>query len=89
MSEQPANGTEGWRQRIREAVNEDLLEVRYCQRGDDVYFLLVHRPAARMPALERFLDALRGDDMPSFDVRMLDEAEVAGQHELMRDYSAV
>lgn len=75
MSDERPHGSAGWRERLRKARNEDLIDVRYCARGEDVYFLVVHRDGARREALERFLDALRGDDMPPFAVRL----EVAGR----------
>jgi hypothetical protein len=86
MSEQPANGTEGWRQRIREAVNEDLLEVRYCQRGEEVDFLLVHSDGARVPAIDRFMDALLRGDLPPFEIRTIAAREAATEMESLRHY---
>jgi hypothetical protein len=89
MSEQSPNGTEGWRERLREAVNDDLLEVRYCQRGEDVYFLLVHRPGTRIAALNSFLDAFLGAGVPPFDIRTIDVDRAAAEAESLRQYVAI
>ncbi len=79
----------GWRERLRKARNADLVDVRYCARGEDVYFLLVHRGDARREAIGYFLDALRGDDMPPFDIRTIELERAAAESDSLREYVSV
>lgn len=62
---------EGWRKRLRAAVGDDLLEVRYCTRKSQVDFLLFYRKGRRRDAIGRFLEALPSDYTLEFDFRRL------------------
>lgn len=78
-----------WRQHLRQGVGHELIEVRYSQSGEDVRFLLVHRPGARHEAIVRFLDAVRGDDLPPFEVITIEAARFVARANEFRDYAAV
>ena len=59
----------GWAVRLRQSLNDDLVEVRYAPHGDGYDFLLVHRVGRSREAIGRFLDALGDHDLPPFDIR--------------------
>lgn len=79
--------SEGWRKRLRAAVSDDLVEVRYCTRKSQVDFLLFHRKGRRRDAIGRFLEALPSDYPLDFDFRTVETG--SGDYVEFRDYLSV
>ncbi len=79
---------DGWVLRLRESLNDDLVEVRYAPHGEGFDFLLIHGPDRMREAIGRFLDALGGPDMPPFDIRTAEAGAVLNFVEL-DDYVSV
>jgi hypothetical protein len=80
--------TSSWKQRLRQAVDDDLLEVRY-KVIDGIDFLLVHRPGGREEAIKRFIEAMRGPDMPPFEIGTLEAGTALEEFDERRSYVEV
>jgi hypothetical protein len=62
-----------WREAIRDALDRDLMDVRYTELPEGIDFLVVHAPESKREAVRKFLDALRNaNDTPTFDVQIVD-----------------
>jgi hypothetical protein len=79
----------GWRERLRQAVGGDIVELRYVPLGSGFDFLVIHRPGGRDRALARFVEALGGPDIPDFDVRTIEVEAAKARSDELRDYLAV
>ena len=88
----PGTGTSegGWKERLRKSLDDDLIGLRYCARGSEVDFLLIHTKGRRHEAIARFLDALPTADALEFDFRTIEAGSGEdGSYAELRDYVSV